>query len=157
MAKSALDRVILREDGDYLISFDRDRLDIYAIHAFLSTAYWSQNIPLATVAEAIKGSLPVGIYGPDSKQIGFARLITDFATFAYLADVYVLEGHRGKGLSKAMMQAIMELPCVKKIRRFLLATSDAHGLYEQFGFKGVERPEIFMEINQPNIYLNHKQ
>lgn len=146
------DRKLSLESGDYLISFDRAHLDIQAIHQFLTTAYWSCNIPLETVAEAIRGSLCVGIYAPDNSQVGFARLITDFATFAYLADVYVLKAYQGLGLSKEMLKAIMALPFVSKLRRFLLATSDAHGLYAQSGFEPVSKPELFMEINQPNIY-----
>ena len=128
------------------------RLDIDAIHAYLNRAYWSEGIPLETVRLAVTHSLCVGIYAPDGAQVGFARIVTDQATFAYLADVYVLEDHRGLGLTKAMMAAFMDLPLATQVRRFLLATSDAHGLYQQFGFKAPNRPELFMEINRPELY-----
>ncbi|MDF3077535.1 MAG: family N-acetyltransferase [Sphingobacteriaceae bacterium] len=137
---------------DYTISSDKCLLQLDKIHHFLSVeAYWSKNIPKEVVTKAIENSFCVGIY-LDGGQVGFCRIITDYSTFGYLADVYVLEAHRGKGLSKAMMAAIMELSWVNKLRRFTLATLDAHGLYKQFGFDQPKYPERLMEITKPNIY-----
>ena len=132
-------------DG-FLYSTDKSKLQPEVIHTFLAQrSYWAQNVPLEIVKQAIEGSVCFAIY--DGKnQIGFARIITDDATFAYLADVFVLEEYRGRGLSKQLMQYIMEYPAVSKIRRFMLATKDAHGLYAQFGFKPMKEPDRFMEI-----------
>ncbi|WP_144282092.1 GNAT family N-acetyltransferase [Chryseobacterium echinoideorum] len=127
-------------------------MDIKAIHQFLSTeSYWAKGIPLETVSAALKNSFCIGLF-EDEKQIGFARLITDYATFGYLADVYILKEYRGNGLSKMMMKYIMELDFVKGLRRTLLATLDAHSLYRQFGFQSPENPERLMEIKNNNLY-----
>jgi GNAT superfamily N-acetyltransferase len=136
----------------FLISTDPRRVDVAAVHAYLSRSYWAEGIPIELVAKSIEGSLPFGIYeGP--MQVGFARVITDRATFAYLADVYVLESHRGKGLSKWLMEVIRGHPELQGLRRFLLATRDAHGLYAQYGFTPLAKPEAFMEILRVNAYL----
>jgi GNAT superfamily N-acetyltransferase len=135
----------------YEVSTDRARLDIDAIHGYLARSYWSPGIPHEVVARAIDHSICFGVYhGAD--QVGFARVITDEATFAYLADVYVLEAHRGQGLSKRLMEAVMAHPSLQRIRRFMLVTLDAHGLYRQFGFVDPPRPEMLMEITRPDIY-----
>lgn len=127
-------------------------MDIKAIHQFLSTeSYWAKGIPLETVSAALKNSFCIGLF-EDGKQIGFARLITDYATFGYLADVYILKEYRGNGLSKMMMKYIMELDFVKGLRRTLLATLDAHSLYRQFGFQSPENPGRLMEIKNNNVY-----
>ncbi len=140
------------EAGPYEISADTQRLDIDAIHAYLSQSYWSPGIPRTIVERAIRGSLCFGVYGPTG-QVGFARVITDQTTFAYLADVYILGPHRGQGLSKRLMACVFAHPELQGLRRFMLATKDAHGLYRQFGFTKVARPERLMEILNPDAYL----
>jgi len=126
-------------------------MDIDAIHAYLSRSYWSEDVPHSIVSTAIENSLCFGVFHHDS-QIGFARVITDSATFAYLADVYILEDHRGKGLSKKLMDVIIEHPQLQGLRRMMLATYDAHTLYEKFGFKPLAKPETIMELLTPDIY-----
>ena len=135
----------------YDISTDPSRLDLDAIHDYLARSYWSPGVPKSIVARAIAHSMCFGIYLDDA-QVGFARVITDKATFAYLADVYVLEAHRGQGLSKRLVEQIQAHPELKGLRRFLLATLDAHGLYAQFGFRPLAAPERMMEIRNPDIY-----
>jgi GNAT superfamily N-acetyltransferase len=134
--------------NSYIISTDKALLQIPVIHQYLSVeSYWAKNIPIAIVQQSIDGSLCFGIYTKDEhEQIGFARVITDHATFAYLADVFVLPKYRGIGLSKWLMQHILQYPSLQNIRRFMLATQDAHGLYQQFGFKAIEKPERLMQI-----------
>lgn len=140
-----------KRDG-YILSTDKSLLDVEAIHHFLSTeSYWAKHIPRALVERAIDHSICFGLYNGNA-QVGFARVITDQATFAYLADVYVLDGHRGRGLSKWVMEAVMAHPDLQGLRRFMLATADAHGLYAQFGFTPVEKPERLMQINQVDPY-----
>ena len=138
--------------GDYIISTDRSRIDVAAVHAFLSRSYWSPGIPEDTVRRSIAGAICFGIYH-SGRQAGFARVITDQATYAYLADVYVLEEHRGRGLAKWLMEVIMSHPALQGLRRFALSTRDAHALYRQFGFELVANPERQMEIMRRNIYL----
>ena len=135
----------------YDISTDPARLDTTAIHAFLSGTYWSPGVPLAVVERAVQNSVCVGAY-TGSSQVGFARMVTDKATFAYLADVYVLDEHRGNGISKKMMEALMQVPELQGLRRMMLATRDAHGLYEKFGFKPLAAPARFMELHRPDVY-----
>ena len=142
--------------GEYVISTDRSRIDVAAVHAFLSQTYWSPGIPESVVRRGIAGSICFGIYhGHD--QVGFARVITDQATYAYLSDVYVLEAHRGRGLGKWMMEVIMTHPSLQGLRRFALSTRDAHSLYRQFGFEVVANPERQMDIMRRNIYLESPQ
>jgi GNAT superfamily N-acetyltransferase len=136
----------------YEVSIDRSRLDVKAIHAYLTQSYWSPGIPFATVARAVDNSVCVGAY-LGAEQVGFARVVTDKATFAYLADVYVLEPHRGNGVSKRMMEAITLHPELQNLRRWLLITRDAQGLYAKFGFKPLAAPDRFMERHTPNAYL----
>jgi GNAT superfamily N-acetyltransferase len=136
----------------YTISTDRRMFDVAAIHGYLTQSYWSPGIPREVVERAIAGALCFGLFTQTHQQVGFARMITDCATFAYLADVYILEEHRGQGLAKWMMETILAHPSLQRLRRLLLATRDAHGLYAQYGFKPLTRPEAFMEIHQPNIY-----
>jgi GNAT superfamily N-acetyltransferase len=137
--------------GEYTISTDRNRLDVHSIHAFLSQSYWSPGIPLAVVQRAISNSLCFGLFHHAS-QVGFSRVVTDKATFAYLADVYVLDAHRGKGLSKWLMEVITGHEDLQGLRRFALATRDAHGLYRQFGFTPLADPSVMMEILRPDVY-----
>lgn len=136
---------------EYSISTDPSRLDLDAIHSYLVRAYWCEGIPRQTVERAIANSLCFGLFhGKD--QVGFARIITDSATYAYLCDVYVLEDHRGKSLGKWLMECVMAHPALQGLRRFSLATRDAHGLYRQFGFGELTKPESMMEILRPDIY-----
>jgi predicted N-acetyltransferase YhbS len=135
-------------DG-YLISDDPARLDVAAIHAYLTRSYWSAGIPREIVERAVRASLCLGLYTASGEQVGLARVVTDYATFAWLCDVYVLESHRGRGLSKAMMRAALSHSRLQTVRRFTLATRDAHGLYAQFGFTPVAKPESQMEKRQP--------
>lgn len=137
---------------NFIISTDKNMLDIDYIHQFLSKeSYWAANIPIEVVSTSIKHSLCFGVYHKE-KQIGFARIITDEATFAYLADVFIDSAYRGKGVSKWMMQIIMELPFMQLLRRFMLGTRDAHKLYEQFGFTPLTFPERFMQVHRPDAY-----
>lgn len=136
---------------DYEITTDPARFDVDAIHAFLSSSYWSPGVPRAVVERAIENSLCFGVLLGDA-QVGFGRVITDRATFAYLADVFVLEEHRGKGLSKRLMDAVVGHPELQGLRRMLLATRDAHTLYAKYGFKPLAAPERMMEVHRPNVY-----
>jgi GNAT superfamily N-acetyltransferase len=135
----------------YEFSSDTKDMDVGAIHSYLSRSYWAENVPYDVVSKAIENSMCFGVFYKKT-QIGFARLITDSATFAYLADVYILEEHRGKGLSKQLMEIIIKHPQLQGLRRMVLATSDAHTLYEKFGFKQLIKPETFMELWKPDIY-----
>ena len=135
----------------YTITTDQRRFDTAAIHAFLSRAYWSPGVPLAVVCKALENSLAFGILFGDV-QVGLGRVVTDKATFAYLADVYVLEAHRGKGLSKCLLEAIHAHDDLQCLRRFLLATKDAHSLYARFGFQSLANPSRMMEILNPGVY-----
>jgi GNAT superfamily N-acetyltransferase len=146
--------VILREKtfGEYVISSDKSLLDIGYIHAYISEqSYWANGVPREIIEKSITHSFCFGVYH-QLKQVGFARLVTDYATFGYLADVFIDEAHRGKGLSKSLMEVIFETPELHLFRRFLLATRDAHGLYEKFGFTPLRDPTRFMEKHQPEVY-----
>ena len=138
-------------DSEYEISADKHRLDIATIHEYLAQSYWSPGVPRAVVERAIEGSLCFGVFH-QRKQVGFARVVTDKATFAYLADVFILESHRGKGLSKRLMGFVFAHPDLQGLRRFMLATKDAHGLYKQFGFTELTNPARFMELHHPDVY-----
>jgi GNAT superfamily N-acetyltransferase len=138
--------------GSYLISDDPTRLDAKAVHGYLTRSYWSENIPLETVQRAMASSLCIAAYDAHGKQVGLVRVISDCATFAYLCDVYVLEDHRGQGLSKAMLAAAKAHPKLQGLRTWNLRTRDAHGLYAQFGFKPVEHPESYMALRNPDVY-----
>ena len=132
--------------GEFLYSTDKSKLNIEYIHNYLSKeSYWAKNIPVEIVKKSIEGSLCFGVYHQNI-QIGFARVITDHATFGYLADVFIDKEYRGNGLSKELMKFIMEQDVVKKLRRFMLATLDAHGLYTQFGFEKLEGDKRLMGV-----------
>lgn len=132
--------------GEYIISTDKKKLNVTYIHHYLSEeSYWAKNIPLEIVKQSIEGSFCFGVYH-DNKQVGFARVITDYATFGYLADVFIDKDYRGLGLSKELMKFIMEQDFIKKLRRFMLATLDAHSLYTQFGFESQEGNKRLMGI-----------
>jgi len=135
----------------YEITLAHDRFDLEAIHAFLSRSYWAEGIPRETVRKAVANSLCVAAFS-GSEQVGFARLVTDYATFAYLADVYVLEAHRGHGLSRQLVAALLEHPQTQGLRRLMLVTRDAQGLYEKFGFTALAHPTRVMELHRPGIY-----
>jgi len=140
------------EKNGFTISTDTNLIDLDEVHRFLSTeTYWAKNIPMATVEKSIRNSLCFSLFF-DGKQIGFARIITDKATFAYMSDVYILKEFRGKGLSKWMMEVMMEHPDLQGLRRFVLVTYDAQSLYDKFGFKNLAHPERYMEIVRENIY-----
>ena len=134
------------------ISFDPARLDLGVVHDLLTNSYWSPGIPRETVARAIAGSLCVGAYAGDGGQIGFSRIVTDRATFAYLADVIVAEAARVQGAGQAMIRALMDHPDVQGMHRWLLATEDAHGVYAKLGWTALAHPEWFMEIVDRDIY-----
>ena len=136
---------------DYLISTDKSKLQIDVIHNFLKNAYWSKNKPRDLIEKSIAGSLCYGIYHKN-RQVGFGRVITDYATFGYLADIFIIEEYRGKGLSKWLMECILSNPELQSLRGWLLRTSDAHGLYEKFGFKVVAEPEKLMELRLKSVY-----
>ena len=144
------------QQNDFCISTDKSKLDIKIIHDYLcNKSYWAKNIPVQTVQKSIEGSCCFGLYVTEnliSKQIGFARVITDCATFGYLADVFILEAYRGNGLAKWMMQTIMNCPYLQGLRRWLLATKDAHGLYLQFGFSALDKPERIMGFKPFETY-----
>jgi len=129
----------------YEISTDRERLDLDVIHAFLREAYWSPDVPREVVERSFAHSLCFGLYAPDGAQAGFARAVTDRATFAWIADVFVLPEHRGKGLAKWLMRTMLDHPDLQELRRIVLATRDAHGLYVELGFGPLARPERWME------------
>ncbi len=136
----------------YKISVEKSDLDFNVIHSFISNTYWAKGMPAETLQKAIDNSICFGVFTEKNEQVGFARVVTDTATFAYLADVFILDAHRGKGLSKWLMQEIVAHPELQNLRRFMLATRDAHSLYEQFSFSALSHPDTFMEKWVPNIY-----
>ena len=142
----------------FAITTETSFFNVEFIHAFLSKSYWAENIPMETVQRSIDNSISFGVFHlgrqtlPTGRQVGFARVITDKATFAYLADVFIDEAYRGQGLSKWLMEEIMAHPDLQGLRRMMLATRDAHGLYTQFGFTELTFPERWMQIHKPDIY-----
>ncbi len=136
----------------FRVTSDPNDLDINLTYSFISNTYWAKNIPFETFEKSIKNSLIFGAYDQQGQQVGFARVITDKATFAYLGDVFVLEHCRGQGVSKLIMQAVCAHPDLQGLRRFMLATRDAHGLYAQFGFEQVVDSQSLMQRLQPDIY-----
>ena len=153
-----------RRHGEFLISTDPARLDLDVIHNFLTNCYWARGIPREVVERSIEHALCFGIYdgttprlAKDARhgapvQVGFARVISDFATVAYVGDVFVLESHRGRGLSKWLMECITQHPALQNLRRWILTTRDAHRLYAQVGLTPVKAPERYMERHDPNVY-----
>ena len=139
-------------NGEFVISTDKNLLQINAIHKFLTEeSYWAKERTQAQTATAIENSLCFGVYAGD-KQVGFARVISDYATFAYIGDVYITEEFRGRGLSKKLMETMLAHPDLQGLRRWLLATKDAHTLYTQFGFHELKFPTRWMEKPAPNAY-----
>jgi GNAT superfamily N-acetyltransferase len=142
----------IRKD-EFELSTDREKMDLEFIHGFLSReAYWCRDIPFDTVKRSVDNSLNFGIFHSGHGQIGFARVITDYATIAYLGDVFILPEYRGRGLSKWMMEQVMTHPGLQGLRRWILLTADAHGLYRQFGWQPAARPELYMEMHDPIVY-----
>jgi GNAT superfamily N-acetyltransferase len=137
--------------GEYLLSTDKSKIEIEIVHRFLAQSYWAESIPLEVVEKSIDNSLCFAIYRYQ-KLVGFARVVSDFATFAYLADVFILPEERGKGLSTWLMETIMDYPQLQGLRRFILATRDAHTLYERFGFTLFDKPERWMQKHDPDVY-----
>jgi GNAT superfamily N-acetyltransferase len=145
------DAIVEHRLGEFLISNNRTRLDLGMIHGFLTNCYWAKGIP-REVARSIEHSLCFGVYDGNGAQVGFARVVSDLATVAYLGDVFLLESHRGLGLSKWMMECIRQHPALQNLRRWILLTRDAHGLYAQFGFTPLKSAERYMELHRPNVY-----
>jgi GNAT superfamily N-acetyltransferase len=137
--------------GKYQISTDTARVDLNVVHGFLSSSYWAEGIPLEVVSRSLEHSLCFGLYEGEA-QVGFACVVTDCATFAYLCDVFVVDSHSGGGLGKWLMETVVAHPDLQGLRRWLLATRDAHDLYRQFGFTDLAHPEILMERHVPDIY-----
>ena len=137
--------------GEYYISTDKSRLDLAVIHDFLTTSYWAAGIPIETVKKSLEHSLNFGVYKEDA-QVGFARVITDYATFAYIGDVFILEDYRGRGLSNWLMQVIADHAELQGLRRWVLLTRDAHGLYRKTGFMEPVNPGRYMEKIFPDVY-----
>jgi len=169
------DAIVESRRDEFLVSTDRTRLDRDAIHGFLTNCYWAKGIPREVVARSIEHSLCFGVYdglskgsqglakesrpGPPERhgtsapvQVGFARVVSDFATVAYLGDVFILESHRGRGLSKWLMECITGHPALQNLRRWILLTRDAHALYARFGFTPLKSPARYMELHRPDIY-----
>ena len=138
-------------DGTFTITCDPARMDRAVIAEFLASSYWAKGVPAATVEKSLTNSLCFALL-EGHRQVGFARVISDYATIAYLNDVFVLPEYRGRGLSKWLMACITSHPELQGLRRWMLATRDAHGLYEKFGFTPLKRPEVFMERHNPGVY-----
>ena len=138
-------------DG-FTASDDRARLDLDAVHGYLSRSYWSPGVPREVVEQAAAGSLPVGLYDAEGAQVGYARVVTDRATFAYVCDVYVLDALQGRGLGAWLMRCVRAHPDLQGLRRWLLTTQDAHAFYERLGFARCPFPERFMTIDRPDLY-----
>src|SRR5437868_5234180 len=145
----------LRRDG-FRISDDSALLDVELIHSFLRGSYWAAGIPREVVERSLRGSLCFGLYEGDA-QVGFARCVTDRATYAYLADVFVLPSHRGRGLSKWLMECVLAHPDLELLRRWSLVTRDAHGLYARYGFVPLRNPERYLEKVDPDVYARRNQ
>ena len=141
---------------DFTITTDKNKIDVNYVHWFLSHTYWAEGIPLETVRKSIDGALCFSVVY-SNHQVGFARVISDQATFAYLADVFIDENFRGRGLSKWLMEVIMSHPDLQGLRRFILATRDAHKLYSQFGFTALTHTDRWMQIHKPDVYKEAKE
>ena len=144
-------QVTERRKGKFVIRTDEERFDLDMVHGFLTQSYWAEGISREVVARSIQNSLCFGVFC-DGKQIGFARVISDYATFAYIGDVFVLESYRGHGLGKWLMECVIGHPWLQGLRRWTLLTRDAHGLYARFGFTTLKRPERYMELHDPEVY-----
>jgi ribosomal protein S18 acetylase RimI-like enzyme len=141
------------EPDDFVVTSDPAAVDVDAVHAYLRTSYWAEDIPRELLVRAIANSIPFSVLR-GGQQVGFARVVTDRATFAYLSDVYVLEAYRGRGLARRLMDAVMAHPDLQGLRRFSLTTRDAEGLYRRYGFTSLATPERHLEIIRPGLYRN---
>ncbi|MBB5838075.1 GNAT family N-acetyltransferase [Kribbella italica] len=139
--------------GEFVADDDRERIDVDVVHGFLRTTYWSPGISRELVRKAIDGSLCVGVYAADGAQVAFARAVTDRATFAWIADVFVLDAVRGHGLGRFVVSTLLEHPELQGLRRTMLATADAHTLYQSYGFQPLEKPDVFLHISQDPTVL----
>jgi GNAT superfamily N-acetyltransferase len=139
--------------GSFMVSTDKSRLDLKAIHGFLKDTYWAKDISFEAVRKSIRESLCFGVYKED-ELVGFARVITDHVAFAYLVDLFILETHRGRGLAKWLLECILSNPELRDVRMWLLATRDAHALYKKFGFKPLTHPERFMRLSKTDVNEN---
>jgi len=137
--------------GEFVVSTERELLDLDRVHAFLAECYWAKGIPRDVVVRSIENSLCFGLYAA-GRQIGFARVISDYATYAYIGDVFVIESFRGRGLGKWLMECVLEHPRLQGLRRWSLVTRDAHGLYAQLGFGPLKKPQNYMELHRPDLY-----
>lgn len=146
------DAIFESRRGEFRVSTDPGRLDLDVIHNFLTNCYWAKGVPREVVARSIDHALCFGVYDGSGAQVGFARVISDFATIAYIGDVFVLESHRGQGLGKWLMEMITQHPALQGLRRWMLTTRDAHALYTRVGFTPVRFPERYMERHDPHVY-----
>jgi GNAT superfamily N-acetyltransferase len=145
------EQVVECHKGEFIVSTDPARIELDVVHGFLTKCYWAYGIPREVVARSIDNSLCFGLY-TQGKQIGFARVISDRATYAYIGDVFVLESFRGRGLGKWLMECIMQHPKLQGLRRWSLVTRDAHGLYAQLGFTPLKKPQNYLELHRPDVY-----
>ncbi|SHF51549.1 GNAT family N-acetyltransferase [Flavisolibacter ginsengisoli] len=149
--------ILIEQKGDFIISTDKSKLDLSFIHGYLSKeAYWSKNIPFDVVQTAANNSLNFGLYYKN-RQIGYARVITDYATIAYLGDVFIISEFRGQGLSKWMLDKLMNHPGLQGLRRWILLTRDAHMLYKKYGWTEIASPEKWMEKHDPGVYAKTQE
>ncbi|MBM3137240.1 MAG: GNAT family N-acetyltransferase [Chloroflexi bacterium] len=147
--------IVERRNGEYLISSDPKKLDLEFIHQWLSTeAYWSEAIPFEVVQRLVEHSLCFGVYHESDGQVGFGRVVTDYTTFAWLTDVFIIDAYRGKGLAVSLMEVILDHPELRILRRWLLGTDHAHGLYRKFGFEDLDHPENFLTLHRSNMYTS---
>ena len=137
--------------GEFTVSTDPARIELDVVHRFLTECYWANGIPREVVARSIENSLCFGLY-TQGKQIGFARVISDYATYAYIGDVFLLDSFRGQGLGKWLMECIMRHPRLQGLRRWSLVTRDAHALYAPLGFTALKKPQNYMELHDPDVY-----
>ncbi len=147
-----MSEAFVRTRGGFEISTDPARLDVAVVHAELARTYWAEGIPRELVERSIANSMCFGLYGPGQEQLGFARVVTDRATFAYLCDVWVLEERRAAGLGTWLVETVLSHPELQSLRRFVLVTRDAHALYARLGFRPLAAPEGYMEIARPGLY-----
>ena len=147
------DLILEKRFSDYFVSSDPKKLDLKFIHYWLANeSYWSKNIPFNVLQRLVENSLCFGVYHESGKQVGFGRVVTDYTTFAWLTDVFIIEGYRGLGLSTFLMEVILNHPELQILRRWLLGTDLAHGLYRKFGFEELDHPENFLTLHRSNMY-----
>ena len=152
-----LGQIVEQFSGEYFISSDSKKLDIPFVHQWLANeSYWCRGIPRSVLERAIDHSLCFGVYHQDGEQVGFGRVVTDYTTFAWVTDVFIIEAHRGKGLSIILMKCILEHPELKLLRRWLLGTDLAHSLYRKLGFEDLDHPENFLTLHRSEMYTSGK-